>query len=131
MEVYDMLRRANPELRNLCGVHRSTWHRWMTGRGRVPSAVVALLRIVIAGELPQGGEPWVGWRLVGGQLYDPAGIAHTPGTILAWHWIRQELQDLRARENRALPDELPVNVRSLPAARRAHALTGELHRRLK
>lgn len=131
MEVYDLLRQASPELRALIGVNRSTWHRWMTGRGRVPRAVAALLKILLAGELPQGGKEWDGWRFHDGRLYDPAGQWHTPGTIRAWHWARQELQDMRARENRVLPDELPINVRSLPAARRGHALTDELHWRLK
>lgn len=130
MEMHDLLNRAGASERALVGVNRATWSRWLRGRSRVPHAVRVLMSIVVGGELPQGGKDWEGWRFRDGRLYDPSGQWHTPGTILAWHWVRQELQELRARENRAMPDDLPANVRSLPAARRGHRLTAELHRRL-
>lgn len=130
MEEYDLLRLARPEDRALVGVNRATWSRWLRGRSRVPLAVLNLFRIVVAGELPQGGDAWAGWRMVGGRLIDPAGIEHTPGTIQAWHWTRQELQGLRAKENTETPDDLPSNVIPLPTHRRAHQLTAELYRRL-
>lgn len=130
MELYDLLRRASTDQRALVGVHRATWHRWLAGRGRVPRAVTVLLQILVGGELPQGGKDWEGWRFHRGQLIDPSGQWHTPGTILVWHWTRQQLQELRSRENRALPGGLPANVRSLPTARRGHAITAELYRRL-
>lgn len=64
------------------------------------------------------------------RLYDPEGTAHTPGTIQAWHWTRQELQAWRARENAALPEDLPENVKPLPNRQRAAELTKETHRRI-
>jgi len=130
LEEYDLLRLARPEDRALCGVNRGTWSRWLRGQSRVPAAVVALLQIRVGGELPQGGAAWDGWRFHDGKLYDPSGTWHTPGTILAWHWVRQELQELRAKENRETPDELPANVHVLPTHRRGGQLTAALRRRL-
>jgi len=56
---------------------------------------------------------------------------HTPGTVRTWHWIAQQLQSLRARENLQLPDELPANVSPLSGSRPAHDLTHELYLQLR
>lgn len=130
MDQHDLLKRAGEDARALLGVNRATWSRWRRGKSRVPLAVLNLLRIVVAGELPQGGKDWHGWRFLDGRLYDPSGQWHTPRTIAAWHWVRQELQSLRAKENTEAPDDLPANVLPLPSHRRAHQLTAELYSRL-
>lgn len=123
----DHLRTAGPAVRALIGVNRATWSRWLRGRARVPAAVVTLLRILIGGELPQGGKEWEGWKFSDGKLYDPAGQWHTPATIQAWHWTRQELQWLRSRENAAGD---AANVVRFPGRRSAQTVTAELYRRL-
>lgn len=67
-----------------------------------------------------------------GRRYDPANVEHGPETILAWHWVRQELQARRADENRHTPEQLPANVYELrPNRRPAHALTRALYERLE
>lgn len=126
----DLFTFATPEAIALCTSSRETWWRWKTGRVRAPRAVLNLLRIVVHGELPQGGSDWEGWRFIQGSLFDPAGYAHTPATIGAWFWTAQELQELRRRENMAAR-ELPAGVVQLPSSRRAHAITDELGKRLE
>ncbi len=130
MDSTELLRRAPERTRVLIGASRATWSRWRRGLTRTPTAVKILLRIVINGELPQGGDDWKGWRFCDGRLCDPSGIEHTPGTIQAWHWTQQQLQTLRAQENHSLPGKLPDNVHALPAARRGHSITEELYRRI-
>lgn len=111
----------------MCTPSRATWWRWKSGRQTPPLAVVNLLRIVVKGELPQGGEPWGRWRFFNGRLYDPAGYEHTPGSIESWFWTRQRLDALRYEQQR--PTTLPPNVARLPTA--ADAITEELHKRLR
>lgn len=116
----DLFQFATPRDAALCTRSRSTWWRWRRGATRAPRSAITLLRIVVRGELPQGGPAWHGWSFRRGVLCDPSGIEHTPATIEAWHWIAQELQELRARENQHA---------GAPGA--AHALTDELYRRLE
>ena len=129
-EEKDLLRFAGDAWR-LCTPSRATWWRWRQGKSRVPLAVIALLRLLVTGELPQGGPAWAGWRfnLKRGSLTDPAGVEHTPETILAWWWTAQRLQMQRAEENEFARD-LPANVVLLDLARPAHRLTAELNRRI-
>lgn len=124
----DYLRYAGPEARALVGVNRSTWLRWLGGKSRVPLAVLNLMKILRGGELPQGGAEWAGWKFHQGKLYDPAGQWHTPGTILVWHWVAQELRALGADENRA--ENAGGNVVIFPGRRSARTITAELNRRL-
>ena len=128
MDTIDLLHTAPASARALTGASRATWSRWMRGRSRVPTATLNLLRILISGELPQGGATWAGWRFQNGRLFDPAGQWHTPASIEAWHWTRQELQDGRATENAS--DAAGVNVVRFPGRRSAHAVTAETYRRL-
>ena len=122
----DTLRYAPPSARALAGVSRATWSRWLSGKSRVPTAVHNLLKI-LSGDLAHAGGTWAGWKLHEGKLYDPSGVAHTPGGILAWHWTRQELQWARSTENTASDAD---NVIHFPGRRSAHVITAELHRRL-
>lgn len=131
MQDPDFLRFAPPELRILVQVDRRTWRRWLTGRHRIPTAVLALARIFTAGELPQGGKLWEGWRFHDGALFDPEGTAHTPGSIQVWAITRQQLQALRARENVTEPESLPAGVRPFPRRRLAHQLTAALYQKLE
>jgi hypothetical protein len=107
----------------------STWLRWLDRKSRVPLAVTNLLKILRGGELPQGGKEWAGWKFHKGKLYDPAGQWHTPGTILVWHWTMQELNALRAAENRA--ENAGGNVVIFPGRRSARIITAEINRRLR
>lgn len=107
------------------GVSRRTWRRWMDGSSRIPFAVVYLARLLVAGELPHGGEAWRGWTLKRtGELVDPEGVTHTPATIVTWHWMAGELSALRAEENQR------GKIQRLRTGRDGQALTRELHRRL-
>ena len=92
-----------------------------------PAAVKNLLRIAVGGELPHGAA-WAGWRFHDGKLFDPAGQWHTPSSIEAWHWTRQELQWLRSVEN--ANEVSGANVVRFPGRRSAHAITADLYRRL-
>ena len=128
MDPLDNLRRAGTETRALCGVNRATWSRWLRGHSQVPQAVTVLLKILTGGELPQGGDAWAGWKFHDGKLFDPAGQWHTPGTIQEWHWTKQELQWMRAKENASVA--AGGNVVRFPGRRSAHTITAELYRRL-
>lgn len=128
LDTNELLRRASAEQRALCGAHRASWHRWRTGTVRVPRAVESLLRILVCGELPQGGADWAGWQFHKGRLYDATGQWHTPGTIMAWHWVRQMLETARAEENRA--ERAGENVLIFSGRRSARSVTAELYRRL-
>lgn len=122
----DLLRFAPPQARALVGVNRATWHRWISGTSRVPVAAINLLRIVVGGELPH--TDWDGWRLRDGKLFDPSGQWHTPSTITAWHWARQELQAARREENQSAG--AGGNVVIFPGRRSAANITAELNRQL-
>ena len=87
-----------PGRHRTAGVSRRTWRRWMQGETRIPVSVVRLARIH-SGSLDELHDAWHGWRLVRGKLVDPEGVAHSPHSIKAWHWTRQELQALRGEEN--------------------------------
>jgi len=128
MHPLDYLRYADDTARALAGVNRSTWSRWLRGQSKVPHAVIVLMKIITGGELPQGGDAWAGWKFKNGKLYDPAGQWHTPGTIQEWHWTKQELQWLRARENEIA--DSAANVVRFPGRRSAQTVTAELYRRL-
>lgn len=127
MEPLDYLRFATADARSLTGVNRATWSRWRAGKSRVPVAVVNLLRI-LRGDLEHLGTEWQGWKFHNGELFDPSGIAHTPGSILAWHWSRQELQAARRDENHSAT--AGGNVVMFPGRRSAAMVTAELYRRL-
>ena len=112
------------------GVSRRTWSRWLSGQTRIPEAVVRLARLLVAGEVGELGTAWAGWKMLHGQLYDPEGVGHTPASVQAWHWTKENLVEQRGRENLAAPEVLPQNVHPLPAFRRAHVLTDDAHARL-
>lgn len=122
----DFLRFAGPDARRFVGVNRGTWSRWLAGKSRVPCAVYNLLRVLVAGEILHEG--WEGWTLRNGELHDPSGQRHTPATILAWHWTRQELMAARRDENQSAG--VGENVVRFPGRRSASNITTELYRRL-
>lgn len=126
----DLFLYATPEAIALCTRSRSTWSRWRRGVTSAPRSVITLLRIVVNGELLQGGPAWHGWTFKRGALCDPSGYEHTPASIQAWHWIAQQLQASRAKENERAA-ALPANAVQHPSARAAHALTEELYRKLE
>ncbi len=125
MDDRDLLSYCPHELRAALA-NRTTWHRWRTGQSRIPRAVILLLQILIGGTLPF--PEWEGWRWHAGALVDPAGVVHTPRTIEAWHWTRQELQALRARENvhELAGDNIVVLDRTL-----ARRITASMRQQLK
>jgi hypothetical protein len=129
MHPLDYLRFAGSAARAMCGVNRATWSRWLRGRSRVPASVINLLKILQGGELPQGGDAWAGWHFHDGKLFDPSGQWHSPASIQGWHWARQELQHLRAKENASTA--AGGNVVRFPGRRSAQTVTAELYRRIK
>lgn len=130
MDDIDLLHSATPDMIALCTPSRETWWRWKTGKVRVPTAVINLLRLIIERRILYAGPEWDGWHFMRGKLVDPLNREHTPQSITAWDVIAQRLQAMRATENR-LAGELPGNVVLLGSARRAHALTDELQARLE
>lgn len=126
MNDQDLVRIAPARARARVGVNRGTWSRWLAGKSRVPLAVTNLLRYLVAGEILHNG--WEGWILRDGKLFDPSGQWHTPGTIMAWHWVRQMLESARADENRA--ERAGKNVYVFTGRRSARSVTAELYRRL-
>lgn len=128
--THDLFLCATPDAVALCTRSRSTWWRWLHGKASAPLSVISLLRIVVRGEIPHGGQNWSGWVFRRGKLCDPSGYEHTPASIQAWHYIAQQLQAIRAKEN-ARAAALPTNATQHPSARPAHALTDELYRRLE
>lgn len=123
----DYLRFADATARAFVGVNRCTWSRWLSGKSRVPLSAINLLKILYGGEIPQGGKEWEGWKFHDGKLYDPAGQWHTPGSILTWHWTRQELQAARREENQRAG--AGGNVVNFPGRRSAASITAEFLRR--
>lgn len=115
---------ASPVARAFVGVSRGTWSRWLAGKSRVPVAVTNLLRVLVAGEILHAG--WEGWVMRDGKIFDPSGQWHTPGSILAWHWTRQELQAARLKENKI--SSAGGNVVIFPGRRSAAQVTAELYR---
>ncbi len=105
----------------LCDVDRRTWRRWMNGQARIPRSVYELLR-VRAGFFPAiAGDDWAGWKFHRGALCDPQGIEHTPGTITAWHYVRQHLEALQLAER----------LENVAALHNAAAIAAQLEQRLR
>lgn len=126
MNDLDLVRFAPARARAHVGVNRGTWSRWLSGKSRVPLAVINLLRNLVAGEILHSG--WDGWSIRDGKLWDPSGQWHTPATITAWEWTRQILQTARADENEA--ERAGKNVYVFTGRRSARAVTDDLRRRL-
>lgn len=74
----------------LCGVNRSTAHRWLAGSVRVPYATYGLLQLIQAGEIPHAA--WDGWRFgLDGVLYPRGwGEGLTQADICGAWWYRKE-----------------------------------------
>lgn len=83
----------------LCGVHRTTVRRWQSGQVTPPASAVALMVAEQSSHRP--GPQWSQWRLYGGHLYTPAGVAYTPADIEGIFWQRQIVRALE-QENAAL-----------------------------
>ncbi len=78
-------------------VHRTTLHRWLWGKARIPGAQHLAIRMLL-GDLPGTDGQWPGWLFRRGELVSPGGDRYTPGDVLA-----TRLQQQRAR---ALDQEL-------------------------
>jgi len=85
-------------------VNRETARRWRRRR-RIPPVPEIALRLRIEGDLGLISPAWAGFRLQGDKLTTPEGIAWTAGTLLAWHYERQQLADLKQKweHSRQLP----------------------------
>ncbi len=81
--------------RAMVGVSRRTWARWRRGQARIPHAVLALIRILVHGELPQGGKNWEGWRFYKGNLISPEGHGYAPGNIRALPYLHALIAELQ------------------------------------
>lgn len=84
------------------GVHRTTLHRWQTGKVPVPKAVMYVMRDLAWGA---GVDPeWEGWRFHAGRLHSPGRESFSPGDLLAQVHerkalaaYRREVWDLKAK----------------------------------
>lgn len=95
-----------PELRSLvdevgptwaasvCGVHRTTLGRWLSGAVPVPRAALNALRAA-AGRAPGMGGHWDGWRFVDGVLWSPEGYQYRPGDLMAQQYERPLIRALQ------------------------------------
>lgn len=78
------------ELLQHLGIDKSTFHRWRKGKSQPPQSAVLVARILINGELVQGGRDWKGWHINRARaLVGPNGQGYTPAEIAAIpYWIR-------------------------------------------
>ena len=120
-------------------VHITNVRRWLRGQSCPPESTIMLLKIMAygLGHLPGAGSAWNGWTFRRGILYERGAIndshAHTQGSILSWHWLAQQLHELRVREHKLLElvaqsDNVTAISTNLPSA---DELTQELYGRLR
>jgi hypothetical protein len=95
MHDTDYLAFASDAVRAQIGVDRRTWMRWRRGQSRIPAAALVLLRMLVQGELPQGGEDWTGWRFHDGKLYSDLGDSYTPAELRALPMLYARLADAK------------------------------------
>lgn len=96
------------ELLELLQVDQSTYHRWRTGKSQPPQSAVLVARILVNGELVQGGRDWRGWHINRArQLVGPNGEGYTPAEIQAIpFWI----QCARLRAGPQEPEQLQLRL---------------------
>lgn len=82
------------EITRALPVNRETARRWRRRR-RVPPVPMLALRLRLEGDLGAISDAWSGWRLAGGRLTSPEGVAWSCGELNAWQFERQELAQLR------------------------------------
>jgi hypothetical protein len=78
---------------SVCGVHRTTLGRWLSGSVAVPRCAINALRAA-DGRAPGMAGKWDGWRFVDGVLWSPDGVPYTPGDLLAQQYERPLIRSL-------------------------------------
>jgi transcriptional regulator with XRE-family HTH domain len=81
----------------LCGVHRTTVGRWLSGKVAPPPSALDLLRIAASGQVPGMGGDWLGWRFAAGRLWSPNGVPYSPGDLMAQQYERPLIRALQRK----------------------------------
>lgn len=124
----------------LFGVDIRTVKRWLDCNPRPSRAVLMVLSTMAYGlhNLPGAGEEWRNWFFQDGILMDLEDKygRHTPGSIRAYWWTKQEITAFQRRENlqnRQIEETEAENVVSLETVRSniGNLLFHNLHKRLK
>jgi hypothetical protein len=89
------------ELAQLTGAHPTTARRWKRAV-RVPRWLETLVRVIREGSLAEISAAWDGWRIVGGELVSPEGVATTPGEIRAIPYTRALVAQYQGQQRLAL-----------------------------
>ncbi len=79
---------------SVCGVHRTTLGRWLSGVSPIPRAALNALRAA-DGRSPGMGGQWDGWRFVDGVLWSPEGYQFTPHDLLSHFYERPLIKSLQ------------------------------------
>lgn len=79
---------------SVCGVHRTTLGRWLSGSVAVPRCAINALRAA-DGRAPGMAGKWDGWRFVDGVLWSPEGVPYTPGDLMAQQYERPLIRCLQ------------------------------------
>jgi hypothetical protein len=87
--------------RELLGVHRTTFRRWLSGESQVPQSAALVLRLLADGLHPLASEEWCGFRFAGDDLILPDGRRYTAREIQGFHYLQAAL-DASQRKSQAL-----------------------------
>ena len=124
-------------------VRHVTIKKWLRGNPRPPTAVLLVLHILANGleYLPGAGAEWNKWIFQDGVLIDRDDRddkhgQHTPGSIRTYWWTKQEITELKSRENKQaiqIEESEATNVVSLKTVRSniGNILFHRLYKKLK
>lgn len=87
--------------RELLGVHRTTFRRWLSGESRVPESAALVLRLLADGLHPGASDEWRGFRFAGDALVLPDGRRYTARELQGLHYLQAAL-DAAQRKSQAL-----------------------------
>lgn len=104
--------------RQLAGVSKLTFNRYLSGETATPAATLELLRIHAFGEPPGGfSNAWRGFRFQGDHLVTPDGRNLTPGDLMAVFFWKQTAAEYMRQQKRDDPTCDPYkDLRELLAA---------------
>jgi hypothetical protein len=127
-ELRSLVERIGPTwAASVCGVHRTTLSRWLSGAVPLPRAALNALRAA-DGRAPGMAGQWDGWRFVDGVLWSPEGYQYRPGDLLAQQYdrplilaLQAQVRELEARIVRMTKAAAQVD----PAANESHTWPGD------
>lgn len=89
--------RTAQEIADATGVDVTTARRWRRGAVTPPPPMVALLRLMLHGDLGALSRAWKDWFVQGEELHGPDGLRFRPGEIMALPYLRQLNRALEAQ----------------------------------